>query len=455
MPETVSHTAAEGPGGVRAGQPAEATAPPGAAALPPQHHLTLRGFWGALPPAGRWLLSTTAVSTLGRGMTLPFTIIYVHEVRGIDLDVAGVLMGLIAGVALLVTAPVGALTDRLGARVTVLAGLLAQVVGAVVIAFAGTIPAFVVGFAFLGVSFGIGWPAFNAMIASIVDGRLRTQFFGINFALVNLGIGLGGVVSGFLTDVSRPWTFTAIFLADAVCLLVPVTMLLGPLRRVAGRPPPLHGGGRGDGGYLAILRQPAVLWITALTFLASFVGYGQMEAGFPAFARQVSEVSTRTIGLAFAANTAVIVGLQFLVLRLIDGRRRTRVFLGLVVLWAAAWALLGLTGMVAGTLLAAAGVIVFHVLFGLGETMVQPTVPAIVNDLASDHDRGRYNAVSASAFQVGAITAPVVAGWLLDRRLGGVFVVVLLVGLGAVALLALALERQISPRVNGVSDPAP
>ena len=106
----------------------------------------------------------------------------------------------------------------------------------------------------------------------------------------------------------------------------------------------------------------------------------------------------------------------------------------------------------AGTLAAAAGVIVFHVLFGLGETMLQPTVPAIVNDLASDRDRGRFNAVSAGAFQVGAITAPIVAGCPAQpapgrgvhrrhhRRAAGV------------AVLALALERQISPRVNGILD---
>ncbi|WP_299445766.1 MFS transporter [uncultured Phycicoccus sp.] len=414
------------------------------------HHLTMRGFWDALPTPGRWLLSTTAISTLGRGMTLPFTIIYIHEVRGVDLDVAGLLIGLIAVVAVVVTAPVGVLTDRLGARPVVIAGLAAQVLGAVVMAFATTVPTLVAAVVLLGISFGVGWPAFNAMIASIVRGRLRTQYFGINFALVNLGIGVGGVVSGFLTDVDRPGTFTAIFLADAVCVLVPIALLLGPLRTVAGRPLPVAEGEDGGIGYLAMLRRPAVLWITALTFLSSFVGYGQMEAGFPAFARQVSEVSTRTIGFAFAANTAVIVLAQFYVLRRIDGRRRTRVFLGLVVLWAVAWALLGSTGMVAGTLAAAAGVIVFHVFFGLGETMLQPTVPAIVNDLASDRDRGRYNALSAMAFQVGAITAPAVAGVMLDRRLGGWFIVVLLVCLGVVALLALALERVISPAVNGV-----
>ncbi len=226
--------------------PETAETPPRSGASDPavveRHQLTLRGFWETLPTPGRWLLSTTAISTLGRGMTLPFTVIYMHEVRGVDLDVAGLLMGLIAVVAVLITAPVGVVTDRLGARPVVIAGLLAQVLGAVVMAFATTVPALVVAVSLLGVSFGIGWPAFNAMIASIVEGRLRTQYFGINFALVNLGIGLGGVVSGFLTDVGRPGTFTAIFLADAVCVLVPVALLLGPLRRVAGRPLPGPGG---------------------------------------------------------------------------------------------------------------------------------------------------------------------------------------------------------------------
>ena len=309
-------------------------------------------------------------------------------------------------------------------------------------------------FTLFGIGWGVGWPGFNALTSSIVSGPLRTQFFGINFALVNLGIGIGGIVSGFLTDVDRPGTFTAIFLVDAACMLVPIGLLLGPLRHVAGRPDPTPAGEPAETGtgYLTILRNPAVVWITALTFLSSFVGYGQMEAGFPAFARQVSEVSTRTIGLAFAANTIVIVGMQFLVLRLIDGHRRTRVFLALVGLWAAAWLLLGATGMVAGTLLAAAGVIVFHVLFGLGETMLQPTVPAIVNDLASDLDRGRFNAVSSGAFQMGAITAPIVAGFLLERQLGGVFIAVIVAGLGGVAVLALALERRITPEVNGILD---
>ena len=53
---------------------------------------------------------------------------------------------------------------------------------------------------------------------------------------------------------------------------------------------------------------------------------------------------------------------------------------------------------------------------------------------------------------MGAITAPIVAGVLLSRHLGGVFIGVIIAGLAGVAVLALALERQISPRVNGILD---
>lgn len=411
---------------------------------------TLRHFWGALPREGRWLLSTVAVQTLGRGLTLPFTIIYLHEVRHIPLDLAGTLMAFIAVAALAVTGPAGALTDRLGARTVLLWASLAQLLGSVVLAFAATPLTVTLAFALLGVNFGVAWPAFNALIAAVVRSELRQQYFGVNFALVNLGIGIGGIVGGLFVDVSRPGTFSAIFLADAAGMLIPITLLLGPLRHVHARAERPEGADAKAGSYLAILRQPAVVWLTALTFLGVFAGYGQMEAGFPAFARQVSGVSTRVIGFAFATNTAVIVLLQFAVLRRITGRRRTRVLLVMAGLWATSWAMLGLTGLVPGTLAAAAGVLAFHAVFATGETLLQPTVPAITNDLAPDHLRGRYNAINAGAFQGGTIVGPVVAGFLLSRGWAAAFIGILIGSCALMATLALALERRISPRVNGL-----
>jgi MFS family permease len=415
----------------------------------------LREFWAQLPVEGRWLLSTVAVQTLGRGLTLPFTVIYLHEVRGISLDLAGLLMAFIALVALVVTGPGGALTDRLGARRMLLWGTGAQLVGCVILAFATTPAVVALAFAFLGFNFGVSWPAFNALVAAITTGATRQQYFGVNFALVNLGIGLGGVIGGLYADVSNPSTFTVIFLADAASMLVPIGLLLGPLRHVHGRAERPEDESVDAGSYLTILRNPAVVWVTLLTFLGVFIGYGQMEAGFPAFARQVSAVSPRVIGFAFAVNTAVIVGLQFSVLRRITGRRRTRVLIGMAALWALAWVVLGLTGFAPGGIAAAAGVLLFHALFALGETLLQPTIPAITNDMAPDHLRGRYNAVNAGAFQAGTILGPVVAGFMLDHRWSSAFIAMIVAGCALMVLLAFVVERRITPFVNGLQeDPA-
>jgi len=416
----------------------------------------LRAFWGELPTEGRWLLSTVAVQTLGRGLTLPFTIIYLHEVRGFALGLSGTLMALIAVVALAVTMPGGSLTDRYGARRMILLGTSSMMVGNVVLAYATEPAVAALAFVLIGINFGVVWPAFNALIASVVVGELRQRYFGVNFALVNLGIGLGGVVGGFFVDVSRPETFTTIFLADAASMLVPIGLLLGPLRHVHGRAAvPEDHDETAPATYAAILRQPSVVWLTCLTFLSVFVGYGQHEAGFPAFSRQVAEVSTRTIGLAFAVNTALIVALQFWVLNTISGRRRTRVVVVMAGVWAGAWAVLGATGLVPGGAVAIVGVTVFMAVFAFGETLLQPTIPAMTNDLAPDHLRGRYNAVNAAAFQGGTIAGPAVAGFLLQHHLSGVYVGLLVGGCAAIAALALALERRITPAVNGVATPEP
>ena len=414
----------------------------------------IRTFWNALPTEGRWLLSTVAIQTLGRGLTLPFTIIYLHEVRGFDLDLSGALMSLIAITGLIVTGPGGTLIDRFGARRVLLVGLTAMIAGCSLLAFATHPAVAAVALVLIGVNFGVSWPGFNALIASVVEGDLRQQYFGINFALVNLGIGVGGIIGGFYVDVHAPETFTMIFLIDAATSLIPMALLLGPLRHVRTQHAASDDAPVSGGGYREIIRQPAVLWLTLLTFIAMFIGYGQMEAGFPAYARQVAEVSTQVVGFAFAVNTAVIVLLQFTVLKRISGRRRTRVMLVMAGVWALSWLILGAAGLLPGTLAAGIGVLAFHGVFAFGETLLQPTVPAVYNDLASDHNRGRFNALNSAAFQAGAITGPIAAGVLLDRGLDAAYIAVMVVGCVVIGVLAIALERRIPASANGVSEPA-
>jgi MFS family permease len=414
-------------------------------------HTDLRAFWAELPREGRWLLSTTAVQLLGRGLTLPFTIIYLHEVRGIGLDVAGSLMAWLGLVGFLVTGPGGAAVDRYGARAVTLFGCSTQFVGVTILAFADTVPTALVAMTLMGIT-AITWPAFNAFIAAIVSGPVRQTYFGVSFALVNLGIGVGGLIGGVYVDVHRPGTFTTIYLLDAASMLIPIGLLLGPLRHVKAKVERPADEDARSGSYLRILRQPAFAWLIGLTLIANFIGYGQMEAGMPAFAREASQVSTRVIGWAFAANTAIIVVTQMFVIGRISGRRRTRVLLVMAGVWATAWLLLGATGVLPGGLFAALGVIAFHFVFGFGETLLQPTIPAMTNDLAPDHLRGRYNALSSGAFQAGGVLGPLAAGFLLRHELSTLYIAIMVAGCAAMVWATLVLERRLPARANGLAE---
>jgi MFS family permease len=191
--------------------------------------------------------------------------------------------------------------------------------------------------------------------------------------------------------------------------------------------------------------------MTLLSFVSSFVGYSQLNTGMPAYARDLGEVSTRGLGFAFGANTLVIVLLQLVVLQRIEGRRRTRVIAVMGVVWACSWLLLGFSGLVPGTAGATLLVAACAAVFAFGETLLQPTIPALVNDLAPDHLRGRYNALSSGSFQLAAVIAPPISGVLIGHALGNVYIGLLVVGCLLSGLIAIArLEPQLDPSANGV-----
>ncbi|MCW2815497.1 MAG: major facilitator superfamily 1 [Nocardioides sp.] len=416
----------------------------------------LGSFWHDLPREGRLLLSIVAIEFIGTGLVLPFHVVYLNEVRGFGLSDVGLMLALPPLAGFLLTGPAGAAIDRLGARVMLLVTLVLMVLGNLVLAFGETIPVAAVGLALTGIGFGISWPAVQSLIAAVVPRDMRQRYFGVNFALLNLGIGIGGILGGLLVDVERVATFQTIYLADAASYVPAFLLLLGPLRHVAGRPVHDPDSTHEDVGYLAVLRRPAVRPLLLLSFVGAFVGYSQLNTGMPAFARAVSEVSTKGLGFAFAANTAVIVVLQLLVLRHIDGLRRTRVIAAMGFVWAGSWLVLGASGLVPGTLGATLLVAAFASVFAFGETLLQPTIPALVNDLAPDHLRGRYNALSSASFSLPSIVAPPFAGFLIDHGLSAVYIGLLVVGSIAVAAISvLVVEPRLPAGINGVTAPDP
>ena len=122
----------------------------------------------------------------------------------------------------------------------------------------------------------------------------------------------------------------------------------------------------------------------------------------------------------------MIVLAQLLVIRRMEGRSRTGALaaVGAVFAHRLAGARRRRPGRHGATpLLAALGVVACSAIFGFGETMLSPVMPALTNALATDELRGRYNAMSSMIFGISGVIGPVTAGPLIGAADGAVWVV--------------------------------
>lgn len=432
----------------------------------------------ALPsrPEARRILVGTLLSAIGRGLTLPFLFIYLTDVRGLSDARAGLVIGWFGAVTLALSPLGGTLIDRFGARRVVLPSLAVEAVGVGCLALVdSTTSAFLVT-SLMAVGGAALWAGQTTILASLVDESERQRVFGLQFALLNLGIGIGGLTSGAIVDIARPGTFQLIYLLDAVSYLVPMVILLtlpGVGHRLAqpadatgtateatgtpadGKGEPANGkgepaNGRG-GGYLAVLRDRPFRRLVVFGLVLTTSGYAQLEVGFTAYAVRVAEVTPRVVAWALAANTAMIVLAQLVVIGRLDGRSRTGALATVGVVFAGAWLVLGVAGVV-GTdraLVAALCVVACAAIFGFGETILSPVMPALTNALATDELRGRYNAMSSMIFGISGVIGPVTAGPLIGTGGGMVWVVTVITGCLIASLVARSLRPMLSPTQDG------
>ena len=387
-----------------------------------------------LPAAARRFIGTVVVARFGAGLTLPYTLIFLHEVRHMALPTVGVLLA-VPGFVGLVAVPVsGALVDRVGPRRVLATCQLLQAAACLVIAVATTPLTVLPGLVLLGIGLGPAFSAGAALLNGLVAGPEQVQrAFGLNFTALNGAIGTGALLASAVVDVHRPGTFVALFLGNAACAVVGAALL--PQGRVpervtdeADRP-----------SYREALADPLLRRICVVSLLLSLAGYASLDSGVPAFARVEGGVEPAAVGLVFVVNTVTIVSLQLLFLRLLRGRRRSSALAATGLLWSLSWVLLGAVS-VGSDAFRLSALLVYGGLFGVGEMLMAPTLQPMVNALASDRLRGRYNALSGLMFSICFVIAPAVSGVLIGNGLGRWWVVGL-VAMGVVAATVAARLR--------------
>ena len=386
----------------------------------------VRTYFPPLPRSVVTLQAGGLVNAFGNGIVLPFLLIYLHNVRGIGLGPAGLIVATNAFVSVGAGPVFGALVDRFGGRRMLATSLAVLTIGYAAYplvheAWQGLLVA-----AVTGIGVGGFWPAQSTLLAGLTPTELRPPAFAMQRVVMNLGIGLGALTGGLIASTDSPGTFTALFLLNAasfgVYAVVMAALVPSPSLAGGAHPP------GSSGSYRDVFRNRPFVSVIGLNTLLIFAGLAGFEL-LPVYAKNEAAVTETQIGLVFFVNTLVIVIAQLPVVRLAQGRRRMPMF-GLVgVLWAAAWLVVPLAGTLtagAATLLLIAAMVVF----ACGQCLHGAVNAPLVVDLSEPLLLGRYMAVSALSWQVGFALGPALGGFMLAFSPSGVWI-------GAAALCAL------------------
>ncbi|MCU7825010.1 MFS transporter [Kitasatospora sp. DSM 101779] len=385
-----------------------------------------------------------ALSAFGSGFTMPYMFVYVDQVRGLGSFAAGMVFTVFALAALAVLPFTGRGIDRYGPRPVLLAGAALAAGGAYAFGQAATAPTLLVASFLFGAGITACQPALATMIVRSTGRAGRSRAFALQFTLVNLGMGIGALVGGQIVDPADPASLTRLFTIEALTLLG-LALVAGTARIPQAEPVPAAGRGAGQ-GLRAVVKDKAMLRLCLLAGLIFFTCYGQFESGVAAFATDTVGTAPSVLGIAIGANALTIVLLQMVVVRLTERRRRTTAMAAAGLVWLGAWTAALVAGLVRSDALAATvAVVAVYALFGVGESMLAPTLGPIVADLAPARLLGTYNAAHALVKQMAIAVGPAVGVLLVGAGTWPLYLLAMSACTVLIVLLAVRLRGHLTP----------
>lgn len=361
-----------------------------------------RGLEGL--PRDVWILFTTILVNRAGTMALPFLVLYLTKQLHIGPERAGLAL-LAYGLGSLLTAPVaGRLSDSIGARRVMMFSLFLS--GSVLLFFpalrsfrsilATTLLWSVTSEAFRPASFSI--------LSHAVPAARRKAAFAVARLAVNLGMGIGPLVGGFLVRVSYPALFLVDGLTSILAGLVLVLWLGHPKEEAE------HGVVRA-GSSSSWIPEPRVLFFLFALLPVAMVFF-QLHGAFALFLVHGLALPESAFGLLLSVNTTLIIFLEVpLNLATSQWSHRRTLTLGAILVGAG----FGMLTLATGFWTAALTVVVWT----FGEMILLPGSTAYMAELAPPERRGTYMGYYQMTFAF-ALSFGASAGTGLLERLGAV-----------------------------------
>lgn len=345
------------------------------------------------------LLVCQCVLTAGLTLSLPFFALYLHQRRGLSMDMVGLAISLMMLTTAAAQSLAGELSDLLGSKRVMVAavamrGLMSASMAAAMVwdwPVASLVMINVLS-AFLGNFFD---PAARSWLADACPPADRLKAFGWQRVAVNLGWAIGPAVGGLLAAKSYPALFAV---SGAVCLACAVYMR----SVVHDFPPRRHGEAFRWAEPLQAASDRRFLRFCLCGLLIAVV-HAQLVVGLSVHAVGHAGLSERQVGLLFATNGLVVVLLQHAAGGLLVGHSLIAVVAGGCLLYAVGYAGVGFAQ---GFALMALAVVVVT----LGEILVTPGVHTLAANMAPERFKGRYIGFYGLTHQLGSALGPLLGG---------------------------------------------
>ncbi len=374
---------------------------------------------------------------------------YFHVVVGLPLTAIGLALSAATAFTMPVAFVTGVLVDRYGARRVVVASQLLQGVGFLAYLAVGSVEALVPAALLATGGQRMFWSAYFTLVAEIAAPKERDRWYGLAGAARNIGLGVGGLLSGMLVGVGGETGYQFLVLANALSFLLAAGLTGAKVReprRVATR-------AAGGTGYGTLLRDRPFLGLIAANTVFALCSI-MLGVGLPVYAREALGAPPWVIGALFALNTALLALAQTLIVRFIEAYRRTRMMLFAGLVWCA-WSVLMAAALAVPPPAVVAYLFAYTVVYTLAELVHAPVSNALAAAASPEPLRGRYLAAFQFSFTVATILAPGLFTLLFAVRPALPWAVVAALAVAA-GLATVSMERRLpADAVRSAPRPSP
>ena len=401
--------------------------------------MLFKEFTVLLNPQSRKIIFGISLNAVGGGMTLSLLLVYLHDMRGFTNTFGGLLLAYGSLVSIIASTPMGALVDRIGPKKVMIGGLLLNSAAAFSLSQVQTHFQAVIVITGLNIAGQAIWPSQSVILTRVTPERDRPKIFGFNFMLLNLGLGLGGLLSSLIIQRGDLLSFQIMYWVDASTFLLYLLIVLSLRGEHVNRYIPKEDEPK-TGSYKDLFEIKPLMFLGIAGIILFTFGYGTIQAGIPVFATQFLGLSPKWLGIIFGVNTLSIVIFQPLVMRVIEKYSKYAALIAVGLVWALSWVFVGITPYLP---LFASGIALSlsQFIFAIGEMIQAPTIPTLANELAPEHIRGRANAWMSLQWSVSGVLGPAITGLMLGADLATAWVIAMFIGCFLSIPLFLAMKR--------------